>query len=292
MSSLKTSDKYWSVTEILKATREFLEEKNFDDARVCAETFVMDALKIDKRHELYMMFDSRVSDNEKAIIRDMMKKRVNGEPLQYIIGKTKFYSYDFKIDDRALIPREDTEHVIDAFEKYSNASNDKLKVLDLCTGSGIIGITIKKLFPSINIILSDISEDALSLARENIELNNVKDIKVVESNGLNNIKDNKFDIIVSNPPYVIDSIIDTLDIEVKNWEPHLALKGGDDGLDFFRNTYDDLNSTLKIGGLFIFEYGGFQQTDLLIKMYEKDFKILEIIKDFNNIDRVMVLKKR
>ncbi len=289
MSSSKIS-KIWTVTEILKVTKEFLESKGIDDARICAETFVMEALSIKQRHELYIMFDSVVSEEELSKVREMMKRRVVGEPLQYIVGKTKFYSFDFKVDHRALIPREETEFVVDMFEKYSK--NEKnLSVLDMCTGSGIIGITVKKIFSDVKIVISDISKDALELAKENIFLNKIDEIEVVNCDGVTAFENEKFDFILSNPPYVIDEIVKTLDREVKDWEPHLALKAGKQGLDFFINTKNDVCRVLKKNGYYIFEYGGFEQTSKIIDLYSDKFVVIEIVKDFNNIDRVIVLQK-
>ncbi len=290
-NSSNTSKEIWKVSEIYKATFDFLESKGVDDAKICSETFLMDALDIEKKHEFYVMFNSIVTEKEKTQIRNNMMRRISGEPLQYITQKATFYGYDFFVDNRVLIPRGDTEHIIDAYAGYCKKS--KINVLDMCTGSGAIGITLKKIYPNVNVTISDISQDALEVAKKNIELNDLslKDVVVVESDGLSQFEDASVDVLVSNPPYILNDVIPTLDVGVKDWEPTLALAGGSDGLDFYRDIQDDLLRVLSEDAIAIFEYGGFQQTEQLVQIFSQNFMILDVIKDYSSIDRVIVIKR-
>ena len=242
-----------------------------------AEWIVSLTLKV-KRDEL---------DNEKLVspklvdeINKIVKERITGKPLWYCIGDTEFYGYKIKVDERCLIPRPETELL--AEEVIKNCKENTF-VLDLCTGSGAIAISVKKETTAI-VTAIDVSKDALDIAKENAKINNA-DIEFIESDLFNDIIGRKFDIIVSNPPYIKSDDILTLQKEVKDFEPNLALDGGKDGLDFYRIICSNAKNYLNDNGILLLECGYNQAQE--IKNLLVDAKSIEIIKDYENIDRIV-----
>ena len=235
-----------------------------------------DLYKIDK------ITPSQRKDCEKFIAR-----RQSGAPLQYVIGETCFYGYDIKCDARALIPRFDTEIVADEAIKLIKKI-PKAEVLDLCTGTGAIAIAIKKNCDC-TVTATDISRDALLLCEENRDLSQV-DFEILCGSLFRPVKKRKFDLIVSNPPYIPSGDIATLDKEVKEFEPRLALDGGADGLDYYRDIISGAVSRLKKGGYLVLE-AGINQAELIKGIAEEKYEC-EFVKDMNDppIDRVVILK--
>lgn len=233
-----------------------------------------------KRSELSDIKYVNETQYKKAV--QYAKKVAEGNPLQYVLGYTEFYGYRIKTDSRALIPRLETELLTErALEKI----NENSKVLDICTGSGAIAIALSKQ-KGIKITASDISEEALSLAKENAELNGA-DVEFVKSDMFASI-DNKFDLIVCNPPYVTDSEYKTLDQEVKK-EPRAALLGGKDGLDFYRILADKSKDYLTENGYLFMEIGSGQAEDV-IRLF--NFYDVEIFNDYAGFTRIVVAKIR
>lgn len=227
-------------------------------------------------------FLSYLSEDEYNKAIDMAKERAKGKPLQYIIGDVDFYNINLKVDNRVLIPRPETETLVE------NVINDVLdtdkSLLDLCTGSGAIALSIKKNCSQLDVSASDISNDALELAKENAVLNDL-DIKFSNSNLFENIN-GKYDIITSNPPYIETKDIESLQSEVKDYEPMLALDGGEDGLDIIRKIADNIKNYLNNNGRFYMEIG-YNQFDMVSDIFEsKGFKTSSI-KDLEGIDRIL-----
>lgn len=232
-----------------------------------------------KRDELKDIKFITTEQYDKAI--ELAKKRGAGEPVQYVLGSTEFYGIKLKTDRRALIPRFDTELVAEQAIKYADA--DK-RVLDLCTGSGAIAIAVKAKTDA-SVTASDISEDALSLAKENARNLNL-DINFIKSDMFENI-DGRFDVIVSNPPYIPSGKIKKLDKAVKDYEPICALDGGTDGLDFYRVIADNFRAHLNENGVLVTELGAGEAESVrkLFENYET-----EIIKDYSGTDRILIVK--
>jgi release factor glutamine methyltransferase len=206
-------------------------------------------------------------------------ERLTGRPLWYVLGSCDFYGYEVKVDERALIPRPETEELVDLAIKEVDGSS---AVLDLCTGSGAIALVINKKTGA-TVTASDISEDALSLARENFKKHGVE-IITVKSDIFENIG-GKFDLIVSNPPYIKSTDIDGLQKEVKDFEPVLALDGGEDGLNFYRIIAREAKSRLVPNGKLLLEVGIGQAEDVKA-LLEVDYHV-EIIKDLSGIERII-----
>ncbi len=220
---------------------------------------------------------------------DEAKKRLNnGEPVQYIVGDVDFYGNILKVDKRVLIPRPETEELVEKTLKIiNNEFNNTISIIDLGTGSGCIPITLKKQLPQSDVSAVDISLDALEVARENALLNKV-DINFIHSDMLNSVK-GKFDIIISNPPYIrYDEEI--MDI-VKNNEPHIALYADNKGLYFYEEILKNCSKYLKDKFLIAFEIGEEQGKDIvdLANKYLIDIKVW-IEKDFRNLDRYVFIK--
>ena len=230
-----------------------------------------------KRDEVYkedLVFPKKIDEIDKIV-----NERITGRPLWYCIGDTEFYGYKIKVDERVLIPRPETELLV--YTAKESLTSDK-KVLDLCTGSGAIAISVRK-ETGANVTASDISEDALSLAKENAKINDAS-VNFVQSNLFENIED-KFDMIISNPPYIKSGDIDTLQKEVKDFEPVLALDGGEDGLEFYRKIANQAKNHLNKGGILLLECGIGQAQGVADML--KDFGTVQIIKDYENIDRIV-----
>ena len=215
---------------------------------------------------------------------DWAKKRAEGAPLWYIVGDTEFYGYTFKVDSRVLIPRPETEELC---EYALSFIKDGDSVLDLCTGSGAIAVTLAKKSGA-TVFASDISEGALEIASENAQLNGAT-VQFIHSNLFESIE-GKFNLIVSNPPYIPTEDIKGLDKEVRDYEPALALDGGLDGLDFYRAIAKNAIDYLEDGGILIMEFGIGQASDIAT-LLQDNFTEIEIKKDLSGIERIIKAKK-
>ena len=208
-----------------------------------------------------------------------------GMPVQYAVGKVNFYGYNILVDGRVLIPRFETEELVYKALEIIDKNGYK-KVLDLCTGSGAIGIVIAKK-TDCEVLGTDISNDAIKVATNNGQMQNAK-IKFIESDLFNNITD-KYDLIISNPPYVATGDIPQLDKKVKNYEPKQALDGGVDGLDIIRQMALKYKDYLNENGTLMFEFG-IGQTDEIKKIFiDED---VEIVKDMAGIDRIAIVRTK
>lgn len=231
---------------------------------------------------------SELADSDKMLLPSKVREmdeiagqRLQGKPLWYILGSTEFYGCEINVDERVLIPRPETELLAEAVVKTVEEGN---KILDLCTGSGCIAISVAKNTPKekkITVTAADISADALALAAENADKNDVS-VKFVESDLFSAIK-GKFDIIVCNPPYIKHSDMKTLQKEVRDFEPSLALDGGEDGLDFYRRLAKDAPRRLNRGGTLLLECGQGQAQEI-VKLLSK-FEYTMIMRDYNDVER-------
>lgn len=223
--------------------------------------------------------DSRVKSSHIDKIDELAAERIKGKPLSYVLGNADFYGYEIKVDERVLIPRPETEELVSEVLKVVKNTD---KVLDLCTGSGAIALVINKKSGA-SVTATDISEAALEVAKENFKQFDAS----VETRLIDLYGDlsEKFDIIVSNPPYIKTEEIDTLDKEVKDYEPRIALDGGEDGLDFYRRICEGAKQRLNEHGKLFLE-AGYGEAEEIKKMLENDFNV-EIIKDISGIDRII-----
>ena len=231
-----------------------------------------------KRSEVYT--DDTVKPSLVEKVDALVKERATGRPLWYCVGNADFYGYTLKTDERALIPRPETELLAENALKYLDGGKI---ALDLCTGSGAIAIVLKKKSGA-EVTATDVSGDALALAAENAAKNGAE-IEFIKSDMFAELGDRKFDLIVSNPPYVASDEIETLQREVRDFEPRIALDGGRDGLDYYRIIAKEAKSHLKDGGILLLECGE-NQADAVIELLY-GYKNAEKIKDLENIDRIV-----
>jgi release factor glutamine methyltransferase len=245
------------------------------------------------RLSLYLNKEVRLNRDKSAQVSRILKRRIAGEPLQYILGSTEFMGLEFKVDKRALIPRPETEILISCALKRLKSMGKiaPQKILDLGTGSGCIAVSIAKLLPQALIWATDISIPALRLAKENADLHKVK-IKFLRSDIFSALKVNqeRFDLIISNPPYVSRVEFCSLAREIF-FEPVLALKAGIDGLDFYRRIISRAALYLNIDGLLVLEVGANQADRVKTICVEQNFSVLDIAKDYNNIKRAVIAKR-
>lgn len=220
----------------------------------------------------------------------LIKKLIEGVPLQHITHQQEFMKLMFYVDENVLIPRPDTEILVEEVIKLAKSINTK-KILDLCTGSGAIAVSLAKYIEGSQITATDISRKALSIAKLNATNNNVEDrITFVSSDLFQNISEEKYDIIVSNPPYIKRKVIKTLDEEVKR-EPIIALDGGNDGLDFYKKIIGNAYQFLKYKGYLCLEIG-YDQKDEVINLINKEEKYIDTYskKDLFDNDRIVITK--
>ena len=268
-----------------KSREELLRELGSDDEESNArlDWVLVDVLGVE-RSALGELTHIRQSEYDRALA--MVRELKAGRPLQHVLGNTEFYGYTMKTDSRALVPRMDTEWVVDAVDKAVKAHGYK-SGLDMCTGTGVIAIVlIRENLAIEHMVAVDVSKYALELARENVELNECDNIELVESDLFENIE-GKFDFIVSNPPYIKRGDIATLDSEVKDYEPMLALDGGEDGLDYYRAIIEQAPRYLNEGGMLAFEIGIGEMEDVRDMMSEH-FRDIEVAQDLSGIDRTVI----
>ena len=277
-----------TVLEAIYRSTEFLQKKNIESPRVNAEHLLAHVLKC-KRLNLYLAFDRPLNGNEIDIYRELIVRRGKSEPLQYIIGSVEFYGLEFKVNPSVLIPRPETEILVEkVIEGVDN--KDFLKILDIGTGSGNIAIALAKNLPSAKITAIDISDIAINTAKENAELHNINGQIYFTIAGIKDYKDSvshSFDIIVSNPPYVSSGDYSELDPELKNHEPEVALTDNSDGLEYYREISKKAGSLLTDNGKIFFEVGMGQSGEVKNILSENGFSGIKIFKDYSNIDRVV-----
>jgi len=248
------------------------------------------------RLDLYLNKDLYLDKDKLAFISSALKRRISGESIEYILGKTEFMGLEFKVNKDVFIPRPETEILVETVMKYSYGVQCiaySAEILDLGTGSGCIAVSLAKFLPNSKISALDISMEALKLAQYNASLNNVSDkISFMHSDLFAQyaMRNTQYDIIVSNPPYIPTSEIDTLQPEIK-YEPRIALDGGKDGLDFYRKIISQAPVYLREGSFLIMEIG-FNQAAGVKNIFQNsgNFEIIEVVRDYNNIDRVIVAK--
>ena len=273
-----------TIGDWLRRANEILTESGSPDPQVDSKWIVEDVMRLTPQ-ELHFQLDRSLDAESREALDALLKRRANGEPLQYILGGAYFMGLRFHVDSRVLIPRQDTETLAEsAIIALHNFKNPR--VLDLCTGSGAIGISIKTLVPGAEVTLADISRDALEVAHENAHNLNA-DVEIRHGDLFKAVGRERFDLIACNPPYIPRGDMEDLQKEV-HYEPALALDGGADGLDLYRRIAKDAPEHLNPSGYIYLEVGIHQSEDVLNLIRESiDCAESGIINDLNGIPRVV-----
>ncbi|MGF6905541.1 peptide chain release factor N(5)-glutamine methyltransferase [Fusobacterium sp. PH5-44] len=275
---------------ILNKSIEYLAKYGVPNPKLDAEYIFANALGVN-RMMLSLNLNRQISQEKKNNIRLMVMERGSKRrPLQYILGEWEFFGNTFVVDERVLIPRNDTEILVEQC-KYILLDMKKGEVLDIGCGSGAISISLGKELPNFNILGIDISEGALEVSEINKEINKTDNVSFRKSNIFSELKGNKFNMIISNPPYISENEYDELMVEVKEYEPKMALTDGGTGISFYKKISEESSEYLEDGGYLAFEVGYRQLDDVRAIMEKNNFIICFTGKDYSGNDRVIIGKK-
>lgn len=283
--------KNWRVIDVLKWAKKFLKEKGSESPQIETEWILREVLDC-SRLDLYMEHEKPLSNSELAQIRKYLKRRAAGEPIQYILGYTEFYGLRFNVDSSVLIPRPETEMII---EKLLNifSVKDEISILDIGTGSGNIIITLIKKLDNATGYAIDISTDALKIAQKNSILHSVQDkIEFKKMDILINKPSGEFDLIISNPPYISKEQFEELPRHIKEHEPVNALKTDSDALSFYRRIREIAPELLKEDGMLALEIGGSYQEEPVRKIFENTFNQIEVVTDYLGESRGLLINSQ
>ena len=270
--------------------RALLATENVQDAGVLARMLVC---HVSGKSQAQFLAERELYASEKIVagVEAGLKRLLEGEPMAYILGQWEFYGLPLHVSPKVLIPRDDTCAVAELAIRQALFLDKDPRVLDLCCGSGCIGLAIASRVKDAKVTLADISHDALMIAKENTALNKLSGrVRCVSADALKPAFPflGKFDMIVSNPPYITGEDMKTLPHSVKDYEPHLALFGGEDGLDFYRSIAKNFAPALKPGGYLCFEFGEDQGDDVCRILTENGYTILERTRDYNDRERAVL----
>ncbi len=287
------ADAPWTVGRILEWTTQHLKKNGCENARLDAELLLSEARGC-PRIQLYVQFNEVVTDPQRTRMRDLVKRRTQAEPVAYLIGRREFFSLDFLVNRDVLVPRPDTEtlvlELITEARKYENP-----RILELGTGSGCIAISTAVNVPTARVTAVDVSAPALVVANDNVQKHKVADrVTLLHGDLFAPLPaDSQFDFVVSNPPYIADAEIEQLSNDVKLHEPHLALKGGTDGLEIIRRLFAAVPAFLVSGGRLLIEFSPEQAERMLRLVAENEsFRDPRILKDMAGRARVLVATRR
>lgn len=277
--------------QIKKATLD-LRENGIENPRFDAEVLLMHLLNCDRLFLLMHMKDE-LTPQQCSIFEGFVQRRIQHEPIAYIIGQKGFMEDVFVVTPAVLIPRPDTESIVEAvIQRLEKENHQPLKILDLCTGSGAIGISLKKAFKTADVTLTDLSKPALAVAKHNAERLCAGKVRLILSDLFEDIpKGETFDLIISNPPYIPNKAIQSLAEDVKKFEPTLALVGGESGFDLYDRIIDAAKPYLKPHGKLVLEAGDDQDLMLIKHLEAKGYRIIQLIPDLIQRNRGIVAEK-
>lgn len=278
-----------SYNNALKEAITYLEQENIMDAKIDA-WYLLEYITGFSRVDFLLRGNEDMSDQEYQKLRELTAKRAAHVPLQHLIGTTEFMGLSFYVNEHVLIPRQETELLVEEVLKVCNGRT----VLDMCTGSGCIIISLATLGNVKEAYAVDLSNEALAVASKNATLHNAN-ITFIQSDMFKDIKNNnnintKFDIIVSNPPYIKTEDIKDLMQEVKEYEPYMALDGDEDGLKFYRIIANEAGNYLNEGGYLFLEIGYNQGEDVKQLLSERNFTNIKLLKDYAGLDRIIIAR--
>lgn len=279
---MKPTDEIWTTLKVLTWTTGYLTDKGVENARREAEWLLCESTGLD-RVGLYLAFDKPLLDAELASYRALVVRRGKREPLQHILGSQEFDGLPFEVSPAVLIPRHDTETLLEAALSHAPQAQS---ILDVGTGSGCIAISLAHRLPQTQVTAVDLSPEALAVAIRNAMSNQVR-IDFLQGSFFEPVIDRRFDLIISNPPYITTTDLAELQPEVRDFEPRLALDGGADGLDAYRSLTAAAPKHLNPGGWLLFEVGAGQATDVVNLLAEAGFDAIVTVPDCAGIQRVV-----
>ncbi len=281
--------KIWRVIDIIDWAESYFYKKNFTNPRLEIEWFLRSILNCSKL-DIYLRFEEPLTQSQLMILKQWVKRRVKHEPLQYITGTCEFYGREFQISSKVLIPRQETERLVDiVIKKIKNINNPT--ILDIGTGSGCIASTLALERSDTNLFGIDISSDAIDIAEKNKSIFSLKNVHFRNMDILSELPLKKFDIIVSNPPYISIKELSNLMPEVRDYEPQIALTDFNNGLMFYKRIAKISREILKPDSWIILEVGLNEHPDKVKSIFnDMDYNNLELIKDYNGDDRVFIAK--
>lgn len=284
-------DESWTILKLLQWTTDYFEKNDVGEPRASAEVLLAHVLSEDRLY-LYLNYDRPMDARELSTFRAFIKRRLAGEPSQYITGSQEFWSLPLRVNPTVLIPRPETEVLVQAALDFVGSTHANITIMDLGTGSGAIAIALARELPTARIVATDVSMNALHLARENARLNQVDGkISFVRADLLAAISvgSQKFNLVVTNPPYVSHAEYSELPREIRDYEPRHALDGGDDGLTTIKHIIWEAHKVLPRAGGLLMEMGA-GQAESVSKLVQdsQHYQNHHIIQDYSGIDRVLV----
>jgi release factor glutamine methyltransferase len=287
---MKQNSKQLTVLEAVQLSTGYLEEKGIESPRLNAELLLAGILNC-KRLDLYLMFERPLNDEEVQSYREYIARRGKFEPLQYILGEVEFYGLKLKVSKDVLVPRPETELLVEEAIKLSSEVNVKT-IIDIGSGSGNIAISLAKNLNGVKVTSIDLSSSAIKVAEANAGFNGVNDKIDFINSGIEEYQTNQqFDLIVSNPPYVSEQDYSSLQKEILEYEPIESVTDKSDGYKFYRLISERSNDFLKNGGYLLFEMASGQSEKIKSILEQNNFSDIKIVKDYQNIDRVIIGKK-
>jgi len=282
----------WSVLSLLEWTSTHLAEKKIDEARLTVELLLAHTLGL-RRLDLYLQFDRPLTQKELAAFRQLYERRLAHEPVQYIIGETEFMGHPFAVDRHALIPRPETEHLVEyALEQLRASGQETPRILEVGSGSGNVAIALALRLRNASVDSMDIHPETLALAQRNNDRNDAH-VHFVQADVFDEVfSGDRFDLIISNPPYVSAKEFELLQIEVRDFEPRDAICDDGDGLRFYRRFMEFAPPRLRESGLLAVEVG-FGQADPVARLFrDAGLADVEMKKDYAGINRIVAGRKK
>lgn len=278
-----------TIGEVIALATKYLQEQSIAAPRLQVEELLADVLDC-SRLDLYLQFDHPLSENELNLLREKLRKRAKGEPLGYLLSKVEFFTCTLKLSPDVLIPRQETEILLEKIvEKLSLIDLDGKYAWDLCSGSGCLGIALKKTLPLLDVTIADLSCSALEVAKANAQANQVE-LSFLQGDLLKPFLQKKADVVICNPPYISVQEYMHLDKEVRDFEPRLALVGGASGVEFYGRLAAELPEFLNSGAKVFFEIGAGQAEAILKLFHQSHWRNRCIEKDWAGHDRFFFLE--
>jgi release factor glutamine methyltransferase len=282
--SPESQQKTWRMLDLINWSVDYLNEKGVENSRTAVEWMLTHVLKL-SRVDLYLNFDRPLSREELSAYKPLLLKCAAHQPVQQVIGSTEFYGLQLKVNEHVLIPRPETEQMVDYIIHLADKSRENLSILDIGSGSGAIAISLALLLPNASVTALEVSPEAADVLKHNLRFHNLANrVSVIREDVFSWNCEKQYDIIVSNPPYISLEEMESLPPNVGYYEPPMALTDREDGLRFYRFFSQRFQHWLAPGGMAVLEFGGPGQTDSIKELF-KDFDHVVVRKDYQNDDR-------